>query len=106
MAATAYETSVMPHNICRTIIALITIVIIPLPITVAATYVGVSLAKGGDGDRVKIFSPLSLRTPAIDDVNDYTDSDSEEDYTGHPFYLASDENETQQSRNIRYLPTH
>ncbi|XP_012159709.1 tubulin polyglutamylase TTLL4 isoform X3 [Ceratitis capitata] len=122
MAATAYETSVyasqyMPHD-NRTYHNRHH----PIADNGAATYVGVSLAKGGDGDRgrqpnnnntaeddpcaVKIFSPLSLRTPAIDDVNDYTDSDSEEDYTGHPFYLASDENETQQSRNIRYLPTH
>lgn len=53
----------------------------------------------------KIFSFFShVSFKAIDDVNDYTDSDSDEDYTGYPFYLTSDVNELQQSRNIRYLP--
>lgn len=37
---------------------------------------------------------------AIDDVNTYTDSDSEDEYTGDPFYLAEDANETKQSKHI------
>lgn len=39
---------------------------------------------------------------AIDDVNTYTDSDSEDEYTGDTFYLAEDGNETQQSKTIHY----
>lgn len=44
-----------------------------------------------------LFTLLS----AIDDVNDYSDSDSDEEYVGQPFYLEEDANETHQSRNVR-----
>ncbi|XP_036214571.2 tubulin polyglutamylase ttll-4 isoform X1 [Bactrocera oleae] len=104
-AATAYETSVyasqyMPHDNRTTYHN-------RHPIADNSTYVGVSLAKGGDGDRSKHGNtPEDDPCAAIDDVNDYTDSDSDEEYTGHPFYLVSDLNEKHQSRNIRYLPEH
>ncbi|XP_054742482.1 tubulin monoglutamylase TTLL4 isoform X3 [Anastrepha obliqua] len=98
-AATAYETSVYASQY------------MPLdnrtyhnrhPIADNSTYVGVSLAKGGDGDRGKHNTPAEDDPgSAIDDVNAYTDSDSEDEYTGHPFYLANDLNEIHQSRNIR-----
>lgn len=42
--------------------------------------------------------------PAIDDVNTYSDSDSDDEYSGEPFYLQTDGDETLQSKNIRYQP--
>ncbi|XP_037808642.1 probable beta-tubulin polyglutamylase isoform X3 [Lucilia sericata] len=69
-------------------------------------YVGVSLANSGSSDAAahSKINGLADDDPcaAIDDVNTYTDSDSEEEYTGDPFYLAEDGAETQQSKNIRY----
>ncbi|XP_017489518.1 PREDICTED: tubulin polyglutamylase TTLL4 isoform X1 [Rhagoletis zephyria] len=99
-AATAYETSVYASQY------------MPLdnrtyhnrhPIVDNSTYVGVSLAKGGDGDRAKRSStPEDDPCAAIDVINDYSDSDSDEEYTGFPFYLANDLNEIHQSQHIRF----
>ncbi|KAM7354234.1 tubulin tyrosine ligase-like 4B isoform 2-T5 [Cochliomyia hominivorax] len=65
-----------------------------------SNYVGVSLANNVNSDAVVDDDPCA----AIDDVNTYTDSDSEDEYTGDPFYLAEDGNETHQSKHIRYQP--
>ncbi|XP_002065502.3 tubulin monoglutamylase TTLL4 isoform X1 [Drosophila willistoni] len=62
-------------------------------------YAGVSLNKGSlDHDRRHEDDPCA----AIDDINNYDDSDSEEDYVSTPFYLDEDSTETRQSRHTRY----
>ncbi|XP_016975998.1 tubulin polyglutamylase TTLL4 isoform X2 [Drosophila rhopaloa] len=65
-------------------------------------YVGVSLNKGAghDHDRRHEDDPCA----AIDDINNYDDSDSEEEYVGTPFFLEEDNTETRQSKHTRLLP--
>ncbi|XP_017075690.2 LOW QUALITY PROTEIN: tubulin polyglutamylase ttll-4 [Drosophila eugracilis] len=65
-------------------------------------YVGVSLNKGigHDHDRKHEDDPCA----AIDDINNYDDSDSEEEYVGTPFFLEEDNTETRQSKHTRLLP--
>nr|NP_001260010.1 tubulin tyrosine ligase-like 4B, isoform C [Drosophila melanogaster]NP_722946.1 tubulin tyrosine ligase-like 4B, isoform B [Drosophila melanogaster]AAN10363.1 tubulin tyrosine ligase-like 4B, isoform B [Drosophila melanogaster]AGB92546.1 tubulin tyrosine ligase-like 4B, isoform C [Drosophila melanogaster] len=67
-----------------------------------ASYVGVSLNKGAghDNDRKHEDDPCA----AIDDINYYDDSDSEEEYVGTPFFLEEDNTETRQSKHTRLLP--
>ncbi|XP_022229344.2 tubulin polyglutamylase TTLL4 isoform X2 [Drosophila obscura] len=66
-----------------------------------AAYGGVSLNKGNhDNIRLHEDDPCA----AIDDINNYDDSDSEEEYVGTPFFLDEDETETHQSRHTRLLP--
>ncbi|XP_046805483.1 tubulin polyglutamylase ttll-4 isoform X2 [Lucilia cuprina] len=71
-----------------------------------SNYVGVSLVNSGSSNTSGHFNINGLADDdpcaAIDEVNTYSDSDSEEEYTGDPFYLAEDGAETQQSKNIRY----
>ncbi|XP_065357792.1 tubulin monoglutamylase TTLL4 isoform X3 [Calliphora vicina] len=71
-----------------------------------SNYVGVSLANSCSSEAAAHLNSNGLADDdpcaAIDDVNTYTDSDSEEEYTGDPFYLAEDGTETHQSKNIRY----
>ncbi|XP_067624720.1 tubulin polyglutamylase ttll-4 isoform X2 [Eurosta solidaginis] len=106
-AATAYETSVyasqyVTHDNNRSTITYHN----RNTLADNSTYMGVSLAKDGDGDRSKrTATPEDDPCSAIDDVNEYTDSsDSEEEYTGSPFYLTNDLNDLHQSRNIRFMP--
>ncbi|XP_017013100.2 tubulin polyglutamylase ttll-4 [Drosophila takahashii] len=68
----------------------------------SSPYVGVSLNKGAghDHDRRHEDDPCA----AIDDINNYDDSDSEEEYTGTPFFLEEDNTETRQSKHTRLLP--
>ncbi|KAH8372542.1 hypothetical protein KR200_006233 [Drosophila serrata] len=69
----------------------------------SATYVGVSLNKGAihdHHDRKHEDDPCA----AIDDINNYDDSDSEEEYVGTPFFLEEDSTESHQSRHTRLLP--
>ncbi|XP_017151511.1 tubulin polyglutamylase TTLL4 isoform X2 [Drosophila miranda] len=66
-----------------------------------ATYAGVSLNKGNQ-DHVRLHEDDPCA--AIDDINNYDDSDSEEEYVGTPFFLDEDANETHQSRHTRLLP--
>ncbi|KAH8269751.1 hypothetical protein KR018_009821 [Drosophila ironensis] len=85
-----------------------------------ANYVGVSLNKAqhdhrheedpcaGDTRATKsIRFPMHKRksfAQAIDDINHYDDSDSEEEYVGTPFFLEEDCSETCQSRHTRLQP--
>ncbi|XP_016956749.1 tubulin monoglutamylase TTLL4 [Drosophila biarmipes] len=68
----------------------------------SSAYVGVSLNKGAghDHDRRHEDDPCA----AIDDINNYDDSDSEEEYVGTPFFLEEDNTETRQSKHTRLLP--
>ncbi|XP_016945841.2 tubulin polyglutamylase ttll-4 isoform X2 [Drosophila suzukii] len=68
----------------------------------SSPYVGVSLNKGAghDHDRRHEDDPCA----AIDDINNYDDSDSEEEYVGTPFFLEEDNTETRQSKHTRLLP--
>lgn len=89
-AATAYETSLyascyLPHDI--------------------------KPAKGGEGEKLRdayggVTSTEDDPCSAIDDVNEYTDSDTDEEYTGEPFFLKEDDGITQQSLNIRHPQEH
>ncbi|BFF96252.1 tubulin polyglutamylase TTLL4 [Drosophila madeirensis] len=66
-----------------------------------AAYGGVSLNKANhDSLRLNEDDPCA----DIDEINNYDDSDSEEEYVGTPFFLDEDETETHQSRHTRLLP--
>ncbi|XP_070140295.1 tubulin monoglutamylase TTLL4 isoform X2 [Drosophila kikkawai] len=69
----------------------------------SSSYVGVSLNKGSlhdHHDRKHEDDPCA----AIDDINNYDDSDSEEEYVGSPFFLEEDSSESHQSRHTRLVP--
>ncbi|XP_017110695.1 tubulin polyglutamylase TTLL4 isoform X1 [Drosophila elegans] len=72
----------------------------------SSPYVGVSLNKGAghDHDRRHEDDPCADPEPTIDDINNYDDSDSEEEYVGTPFFLEEDNTETRQSKHTRLLP--
>ncbi|XP_017046303.1 tubulin polyglutamylase TTLL4 [Drosophila ficusphila] len=65
-------------------------------------YVGVSLNKGAGHDHDKRHEDDPCA--AIDDINNYDDSDSEEEYVGTPFFLEEDNTETRQSKHTRLVP--
>uniref|UniRef100_A0A1A9WDN5 Tubulin polyglutamylase TTLL4 n=1 Tax=Glossina brevipalpis TaxID=37001 RepID=A0A1A9WDN5_9MUSC len=65
----------------------------------SSNYVGVSLAKINDNHRIGHSDDDPCA--AIDDVNTYTDTDSEEEYVGEPFFLEEDIGKRRQSKHIR-----
>ncbi|KAL9924942.1 tubulin tyrosine ligase-like 4B isoform 2-T6 [Glossina fuscipes fuscipes] len=64
-----------------------------------SNYVGVSLAKSNESHRIGHSDDDPCA--AIDDVNTYTDTDSEDEYVGEPFFLEEDIGKRRQSKHIR-----
>ncbi|XP_037961110.1 tubulin polyglutamylase TTLL4 isoform X2 [Teleopsis dalmanni] len=109
-AASAYETSLYASNylprLSRTKHGGISC-IRRLPNVENINYVGVSLAKIIEKHQKKESSPSDDEPYGdLDELNESTETDSDDEYSGQPFFLCDDGNETHQSRNIRdHTPT-